>query len=100
VARHSLQSLSYGRELVSSEHEVEGQFGCGQLSHDASVRQNVPMSQCPFHVGTLAEEKQNRIRAHSDPTVTETFCTRKIWGFHSGEYEEWRLLGCYAEWLL
>jgi hypothetical protein len=22
----------------------------------------------------------------------------KIWGFHSGDYEEWRLLGCYAVW--
>jgi hypothetical protein len=20
----------------------------------------------------------------------------KIWGFHGGDYEEWRLLGCYA----
>jgi hypothetical protein len=20
----------------------------------------------------------------------------KIWGFHVGDYEEWRLLGCYA----
>jgi hypothetical protein len=24
----------------------------------------------------------------------------KIWGFHGGEYEKWRLLGCYAVWLL
>jgi hypothetical protein len=24
----------------------------------------------------------------------------KIWGFHDGDYEEWRLLGCYAVWLL
>jgi hypothetical protein len=24
----------------------------------------------------------------------------KIWGFHSGNYEEWCLLGCYAVWLL
>jgi hypothetical protein len=23
-----------------------------------------------------------------------------IWGFHSGDYEEWCLLGCYAVWLL
>jgi hypothetical protein len=23
-----------------------------------------------------------------------------IWGFHSGDYEEWRLLRCYAVWLL
>jgi hypothetical protein len=21
-----------------------------------------------------------------------------IWGFHSGDYKEWRLLGCYAVW--
>jgi hypothetical protein len=26
--------------------------------------------------------------------------TRKIWSFHSGDYEEWHLLGCYAVWLL
>jgi hypothetical protein len=26
--------------------------------------------------------------------------TWKTWGFHSGDYEEWRLLGCYAVWLL
>jgi hypothetical protein len=25
---------------------------------------------------------------------------RKTWGSHGGEYEEWRLLGCYAVWLL
>jgi hypothetical protein len=24
----------------------------------------------------------------------------KIWGFHGGDYEECRLLGCYAVWLL
>jgi hypothetical protein len=24
----------------------------------------------------------------------------KIWGFHGGDYEELRLLGCYAMWLL
>jgi hypothetical protein len=24
----------------------------------------------------------------------------KIWGFHGSDYEEWRLLGCYAVWLL
>jgi hypothetical protein len=24
----------------------------------------------------------------------------KIWGFHCSDYEEWRLLGCYAMWLL
>jgi hypothetical protein len=24
----------------------------------------------------------------------------KICGFHGGDYEEWRLLGCYAVWLL
>jgi hypothetical protein len=24
----------------------------------------------------------------------------KIWGFHDVDYEEWRLLGCYAVWLL
>jgi hypothetical protein len=25
---------------------------------------------------------------------------RKIWGFHGDDYEEWRLLGCCAVWLL
>jgi hypothetical protein len=25
---------------------------------------------------------------------------RKIGGSHGGDYEEWRLLGCYAVWLL
>jgi hypothetical protein len=24
----------------------------------------------------------------------------KMWGFHGGDYEEWRLLGCYAMWFL
>jgi hypothetical protein len=24
----------------------------------------------------------------------------KISGFHGGDYEEWRFLGCYAVWLL
>jgi hypothetical protein len=24
--------------------------------------------------------------------------SRQIWGFHSGDYEEWRLLGCYTLW--
>jgi hypothetical protein len=24
----------------------------------------------------------------------------KIWGFHAGDFEEWRLLGCYVVWLL
>jgi hypothetical protein len=27
-------------------------------------------------------------------------CIFNIWGFHGGDYEEWRLLGCYAVWLL
>jgi hypothetical protein len=26
--------------------------------------------------------------------------TCKIWGFRGGDYEEWRLRGCYAMWLL
>jgi hypothetical protein len=26
--------------------------------------------------------------------------TNKIWGFHGGDYEQWRLPGCYAVWLL
>jgi hypothetical protein len=30
----------------------------------------------------------------------QTDFTCKIWGFHGGDYEEWSLLGCYAEWLL
>jgi hypothetical protein len=34
------------------------------------------------------QENQNRINA----------C--KIWGFHGGDYEEWRLMGCYVVWLL
>jgi hypothetical protein len=25
---------------------------------------------------------------------------RNIWGIHGGYYEEWRLVGCYAAWLL
>jgi hypothetical protein len=24
----------------------------------------------------------------------------KIWSFNSGDYEEWRRVGCYAAWLL
>jgi hypothetical protein len=24
----------------------------------------------------------------------------RIWGFHGGDYEEWRRLECYAVWLL
>jgi hypothetical protein len=24
----------------------------------------------------------------------------KVWGFHGGGYEEWRLVGCYTVWLL
>jgi hypothetical protein len=31
------------------------------------------------------------------PTTSYLF---KIWGFHGGDYEECRLLGCYAVWLL
>jgi hypothetical protein len=29
-----------------------------------------------------------------------TFLQCKIWGFHGGDYEEWRLLGYYTVWLL
>jgi hypothetical protein len=28
--------------------------------------------------------------------TSKRFCFCKIWGFHSGNYEEWCLLGCYA----
>jgi hypothetical protein len=27
---------------------------------------------------------------------TAFFLFVKIWGFHGGDYEEWRFLGCYA----
>jgi hypothetical protein len=30
--------------------------------------------------------------------VTILLC--KIWGFHGGDYEEWRPVGCYAVWFL
>jgi hypothetical protein len=30
--------------------------------------------------------------------ISHSHC--KIWGFRGGDYEEWRLLGCYAVWLL
>jgi hypothetical protein len=33
-------------------------------------------------------------------TLLKICAKSKIWGFHSGDYEEWRLLGCYAVWLL
>jgi hypothetical protein len=26
--------------------------------------------------------------------------TTEVWGFHGGDYEERRLLGCYAAWIL
>jgi hypothetical protein len=32
--------------------------------------------------------------------ISEQFTICKIWGFHGGEYEEWRLLVCYAVRLL
>jgi hypothetical protein len=32
-------------------------------------------------------------------TQVQTVYMYKIWGFHDGDYEEWRLLGCYAAWL-
>jgi hypothetical protein len=28
------------------------------------------------------------------------FINVRFEGFHGGDYEEWRLLGCYAVWLL
>jgi hypothetical protein len=33
-------------------------------------------------------------------TSSSIFYPCKIWGFHSGDYEEWCLLGWYAVWLL
>jgi hypothetical protein len=42
---------------------------------------------------------------HSNYTLhsalfSNTISLCKIWGFHGGDYEEYRLLGCYAVWLL
>jgi hypothetical protein len=41
-------------------------------------------------------------RRHSTSPTTELsqLMLYKIWRFHGGDYEEWRLLGCYAVWLL
>jgi hypothetical protein len=35
-----------------------------------------------------------------DALQNTSFELCKIWGFHSNDYEEWRLLRCYAVWLL
>jgi hypothetical protein len=32
--------------------------------------------------------------------VLDILSVCKIWGFHSGDHEEWCLLACYAMWLL
>jgi hypothetical protein len=36
---------------------------------------------------------------HDGPPLIQ-FLIYKIWGFHGSDYEKWRLLGCYAAWLL
>jgi hypothetical protein len=40
----------------------------------------------------------NKYLAHCK--VQSNILLSKIWGFHGGDYEEWRLLGCYALWLM
>jgi hypothetical protein len=37
------------------------------------------------------------LRTRDGPLSPQVQC--KIWGFHDGDCEEWRLLGCYAVWL-
>jgi hypothetical protein len=48
-----------------------------------------------YHVHRRGEKNQ---RASNN--ISSNYAKRKIWGFHGGDYEEWRLLGCYAVWLL
>jgi hypothetical protein len=52
-------------------------------------------------VYTLDSQMALNLSASVALCLPETYAdTCKIWGFHGGDYEEWRLLGCYTVWLL
>jgi hypothetical protein len=58
-------------------------------------------------VPTFVDKTVSRGQLSRTPTaVNLSFLDRnvidicRIWGFHGSNYEEWRLLGCYAMWLL
>jgi hypothetical protein len=53
--------------------------------------------------GTADDKPQSRGQGRTmvrSPSLIKYTGICKIWDFHGGDYEEWRILGCYAVWLL
>jgi hypothetical protein len=48
----------------------------------------------------LHSHRRENLKSYMKRKVWNMYFICKIWGFHSGDYEEWCLLGCYAVWLL
>jgi hypothetical protein len=65
---------------------------------------NIPLNQWVPEVVSSRVNRPGHVAEHSRPSnakvKNDEDITRKIWGFHGGDYEEWCLLGCYAVWLL
>jgi hypothetical protein len=76
--------------LLQFLHPIVTNLVSGQNN---SLRSVPNYSQCIF----LSSGLRNRVL---HPEKTNNWFLVKIWGFHGGAYEECRLLGCYAVWLL
>jgi hypothetical protein len=86
------------------KNSVNGSFFAGSLS-SLTVTKVLVLQCCIFPLVS----RHRCSRPHTTLPVTVAMSTNccnnilspcKIWAFHGGDYEEWRLLGCYAEWLL
>jgi hypothetical protein len=91
--RHNSSQLLGGSGLCPSS---------GILKTRKHVSENGSVSCSQMRGGSVIHHRQNP----ADSVIIRV-CTSetwrwlcKIWGFHGGDYEEWRLLGCYAVWLL
>jgi hypothetical protein len=78
-----IQVLSMGHEADQSRPTTAGAWGWPVTSNYCWAQEYVGLQiHSPIHVDS----------------VLPILC--KIWGLHGGNYEECRLLGCYAMWLL
>jgi hypothetical protein len=86
--------LTLASLFISGGNSVQSMDTCDEEQKNmASLLLFVP----PYKEGCV---KARYLRFTRPLSVTKTAKECKIRVFHGGGYEEWRLLGCYAVWLL